>query len=76
MYDDLNLEEEEEMYNVGIEEHFINEEEKSKKSKEKDDLDDVSSPSSSTRTNNKTVTSSSPTSCKPLFICTTLFWLI
>ncbi|KAI7896255.1 Not1 N-terminal domain, CCR4-Not complex component-domain-containing protein [Mucor mucedo] len=64
VYDDLNLEEEEEMYNVGIEEHYTNEEEKSKKSKEKDALDDVSSLSSSTRTNNKTVTSGSPASSK------------
>lgn len=59
------------MYNVGIEEHFISEEEKSvlsKKSREKDDLDDVLSLSSSTRTNNKTIASSSPTSCKSLLL--------
>ncbi|KAI8090609.1 Not1 N-terminal domain, CCR4-Not complex component-domain-containing protein [Thamnidium elegans] len=68
VYDDLNLEEEEEMYNVGIEEHFVSEdlkkvkldtEEKSatttKKSKEKDEED---------KTNHKAVTSSSPASSK------------
>lgn len=65
VYDDLNLEEEEEMYNVGTEEHFVSEdvEEKtpSKKSKDKDHDDETSSLGSSTR---KTAASSSPISSK------------
>ncbi|KAI8638997.1 Not1 N-terminal domain, CCR4-Not complex component-domain-containing protein [Parasitella parasitica] len=65
VYDDLNLEEEEEMYNIGTEEHFASEdvEEKtpSKKLKEKDNDDETSSLASSTR---KTVPSSSPISSK------------
>ncbi|KAG2204633.1 hypothetical protein INT46_006732 [Mucor plumbeus] len=65
VYDDLNLEEEEEMYNVGVEEHFVSEdlEEKtsSKKLKEKENDDETSSLSSSTR---KTAASSSPISSK------------
>ncbi|KAL9543370.1 hypothetical protein MBANPS3_008149 [Mucor bainieri] len=65
VYDDLNLEEEEEMYNVGTEDHFVSEdvEEKtpSKKSKDKDHDDETSSLGSSTR---KTAASSSPISSK------------
>ncbi|CEP07969.1 hypothetical protein [Parasitella parasitica] len=65
VYDDLNLEEEEEMYNIGTEEHFVSEdvEEKtpSKKLKEKDNDDETSSLASSTR---KTAPSSSPISSK------------
>ncbi|KAI8367409.1 Not1 N-terminal domain, CCR4-Not complex component-domain-containing protein [Choanephora cucurbitarum] len=60
VYDDLNLEEEEEMYNVGTEDHPASEEADDvkpsfKKTKEKDNEDDTSSLASSTR---KTVTSS------------------
>ncbi|KAI9470547.1 MAG: Not1 N-terminal domain, CCR4-Not complex component-domain-containing protein [Benjaminiella poitrasii] len=67
VYDDLNLEEEEEMYNVGTEDHHATEdvEEKplSKKSKEKESSEELSSPNSirkSTLSSSKsTVTSSS-----------------
>ncbi|KAI8997785.1 Not1 N-terminal domain, CCR4-Not complex component-domain-containing protein [Pilobolus umbonatus] len=77
MYDTLNLEEEEEMYNIGTEERSnaedLEDKASRKASKEKDDADDNSSQNSSSRVNERTTTQNSPRSIpdspvKPAYI--------